>query len=246
MKFLPILLTCLLLTVDVFAQENDAYQRLKNQANTYYYGGDYKRSAETLESAIALKGANAGLIEVYNAACSWALAGDADKAFKHLNYLAGHLMADPQGAFGKDHLDPFTYKDKDFESLHDDARWQKFLSRLSMKKTAFANYLDSIYLDDQNGRRELEALSKKEDRDSEASKAIWKRIHNQDSVNVLKVTKILDSLGWPDIDTIGKRGSTTIFLVIQHADIATQEKYLPPDATSCKRAQCFWLSTGTA
>lgn len=212
----------MLLSANIYAQENDAYQRLKNQANTYYYGGDFKRSAETLEAAIALKGENAGLIEVYNAACSWARAGNADKAFKYLNYLAGHLMADPQGAFGKDHLDPFTYRDKDFESLRKDPRWQKFLSRLTMKKTALANMLDTIYLDDQSGRNELGEPSKKED-----IKALWERIHIQDSINLVKVKQILDSLGWPDVDSIGTRGSTALFLVIQHADLATQEQYLP-------------------
>lgn len=51
-------------------------------------------------------------------------------------------------------------------------------------------------------------------------------IHN-DSVNLIKVRSMIDTYGWLGPDEIGDDGSATLFLVIQHADLKTQEKYLP-------------------
>lgn len=47
-----------------------------------------------------------------------------------------------------------------------------------------------------------------------------------DSLNVLRITAIIDSAGWLGPEDVGN-GSGTLWLVIQHADLATQEKYLP-------------------
>jgi len=41
------------------------------------------------------------------------------------------------------------------------------------------------------------------------------------------VTKIIDKYGWLGSDVIGFKGNQVLFLVIQHADLITQEKYLP-------------------
>jgi hypothetical protein len=48
-----------------------------------------------------------------------------------------------------------------------------------------------------------------------------------DSINLIKVKKIIDTRGWLGKDVIGDKGITTVFLVIQHADSETQRKYLP-------------------
>lgn len=37
----------------------------------------------------------------------------------------------------------------------------------------------------------------------------------------------MDERGWLGADVIGNRGNSTLFLVIQHADLETQVKYLP-------------------
>ena len=54
-----------------------------------------------------------------------------------------------------------------------------------------------------------------------------KTILYNDSINLIKVTKILDEKGWVGNDKVGKRASQALFLVIQHSDLKTQEKYLP-------------------
>lgn len=45
--------------------------------------------------------------------------------------------------------------------------------------------------------------------------------------NLVKVKAILKQYGWPGPDQVGHEANSALFLVIQHADIATQEEYLP-------------------
>jgi len=40
------------------------------------------------------------------------------------------------------------------------------------------------------------------------------------------LTKLINKYGWPGIDFAGLQGADTAFLILQHADLATQEKYL--------------------
>ena len=228
MKLLATLILFVLYTTASTAQDDDAYKRLEQQATIYYRQGDFKRSAETLESAIAIKGNKSGYGEVYNAACSWARAGNPDNAFKHLNYLASTIMADPEGLLGKKHMDPLFYMyDKDLEPLHHDKRWGEFIARLQRRRTPLVNMLDSILVADQQGRQQLQEVEKTYGHDSKEMKALWADINVSDSINLLKVKKIIDSLGWPGPDTLGEHGSRTLFLVIQHSDQQTQEQYLP-------------------
>jgi len=49
----------------------------------------------------------------------------------------------------------------------------------------------------------------------------------QDHINIIKVTQILDEFGWLGEEQIGREENQTLFLVIQHAELAVQEKYLP-------------------
>lgn len=49
----------------------------------------------------------------------------------------------------------------------------------------------------------------------------------QDSINLIKVIEILDKNGWVGADKVGGQANQTLFLVIQHADLKTQQKYLP-------------------
>ena len=58
-------------------------------------------------------------------------------------------------------------------------------------------------------------------------RAHWKIIQEKDSINLIKVKNILDEVGWLGFDVLGDQGNSALFLVIQHSDIVTQEKYLP-------------------
>jgi hypothetical protein len=87
--------------------------------------------------------------------------------------------------------------------------------------------LDSIYVDDQKYRMKLNDIEKKYGWESKEMKANWKAIIENDSVNLIKVKTILDNNGWLGEEIVGEKGSAALFLVIQHSNLATQEKYLP-------------------
>jgi hypothetical protein len=65
-----------------------------------------------------------------------------------------------------------------------------------------------------------------------------------DSINTIKVTKILDEYGWVGRDKVGNTGALTLFLVIQHSPYAIQKKYLPMmrAAVASKQASSYNLA----
>jgi len=79
--------------------------------------GKPREAAEACEKAFEAGGG--GRLDYYNAACSWALAGDAGAAFRNLNRAvdAGWIsVADME-------------KDEDLKGLHSDKRWKDLLAR---------------------------------------------------------------------------------------------------------------------
>jgi hypothetical protein len=92
--------------------------------------------------------------------------------------------------------------------------------------------LDTIYVDDQKNRNDQYMqqcidIAKEYGRESKELKAFVSIMEDQDSINLIKVEKILNEHGWLGADIVGDQGNYTLFLVIQHADLETQEKYLP-------------------
>ncbi len=100
------------------------------------------------------------------------------------------------------------------------------VSHFSSAQT-LADQLDSIYTEDQKYRRQIDEIVKVFGWESKEMKAQWKVIKEIDSVNLIKVKSILDRHGWLGADVVGDFGNSTLFLVIQHSDQTTQEKYLP-------------------
>ncbi len=92
---------------------------------------------------------------------------------------------------------------------------------------ALQRELEEIFEEDQFIRRKFIGKAEKLGFDHPTVDSLGKIMHLKDSVNVRKVTKILDEQGWMGIDKVGFTANQTLFLVIQHADLKTQEKYLP-------------------
>ncbi len=209
-----------------FAQQSASYAALIKEAWQLYNAKSYQASGEKYAAAFAVEGDNSKSSDRYNAACSWALAGNKEAAFVQLFKIAleknysqyNHITVD-----------------SDLDLLHTDPRWQELRTLVKTnKEKAEANFdkpliatLDSIYQDDQQHRMQLEPLRKKFGPDAPEVKALWEIITQKDSINVLKICKILDTRGWLGPNLIGEQGATTLFLVIQHANLDVQEKYLP-------------------
>src|SRR5579859_4116448 len=111
---------------------------------------------------------------------------------------------------------------------------------------ALSKQLDTLYESDQRYRFQLISLQnqinsgtppdkKAEIKDQIAHVA--KEMKKQDSINLVLVTGILDQYGWLGIDDVGMNGSQALFLVIQHADLPTQQKYLPMIRTAASEGK---------
>ncbi len=84
---------------------------------------------------------------------------------------------------------------------------------------------------DQSKRRDFnrmqeEARAKVAELDKEAVAEAWKEIGRLDSVNQKRVAEIIDKYGWPRQSDVGLTASQAVFLVVQHADLQYQLKYL--------------------
>lgn len=227
MKQLIIFLFFSISTTLAMGQNNyQEYDNFIKRADSLYRVKDYKNAALSYSAAFKSIGWIGTQNDRYNAACSWALAGVADSAFFQLNRIATK-------ANFIDYAHITT--DADLNSLHQDKRWQPLLQIIKQNKDKTeANYnkplvaqLDSVYINDQKYRQQIDTIEKKYGWESKEMKSLWKVINEKDSVNLIKVKNILNKYGWLGADVIGERGSQALFLVIQHSDQATQEKYLP-------------------
>ncbi|MBB6611416.1 hypothetical protein H7F15_10250 [Pontibacter sp. Tf4] len=161
----------------------------------------------------------------YNAACSWALAGNKDKAFAHLG------KAIDKGWTNVTHFK----SDTDLSSLHTDKRWEPMVKQLQAKADiAEANYnkplkaqLEQIYEKDQQIRREFMAARDKHGMDAPETKVLMQQMMDTDAENQKQIIAIIEKHGWPGKSMVGQQASQAVFLVIQHSGKDVMGKYLP-------------------
>jgi hypothetical protein len=227
MKLISSIFAFFLLTHLTFGQNvPKKYLDLVKIADSLYNSKDYMRSADKYSEAFKANGWKGFSNDRYNAACSWALALVPDSAFFQLDRIAALMIYT-----NYEHITT----DPDLISLHNDNRWRSLLEKIKQNKDkAEANLnkplvaiLDSIYIEDQMYRQQIDGIEKEHGWESKEMKNHWKIINEKDSLNLIKVKSILDNYGWLGTDVVGGQGNLTLFLVIQHSNLATQEKYLP-------------------
>ena len=202
------------------------YFDLVKIADSLYRIKDYKNSANKYSEAFKSNSWKGFSSDRYNAACSWALASVPDSALFQLDKIATFM-----NYTNYNHIT----NDSDLISLHKDIRWKNLIEKIKLNKDKEeVNYnkpliaiLDSIYIEDQKYRSQINDINKKHGWKSKEMKSHWKIINEKDSINLIKVKQILDQYGWLGADVVSDQGNSTLFLVIQHSDLATQEKYLP-------------------
>lgn len=204
---------------------DDSYFEATRKAQALYDTNQYKQSAMAYSKAFSDAGGKCMLQDRYNAACSWSLAGNTDSAITYLQLAANgrytsynHLILDP-----------------DLDVLHTDARWDMICKKvnenrlisLSAANMNLLYLLDTVMQDDQRERMKFDNTREKYGVNSKEFRTLVATMNKFDSVNILRVTNILDTHGWPHRAEVGDEGSQAVFMVIQHADISVQEKYLP-------------------
>ncbi|MCA6435994.1 MAG: hypothetical protein IM600_17095 [Bacteroidetes bacterium] len=215
-----------------FGQEKLPVEYFDNikKADAHYQSKDYKKAAFSFSSAFKSNGWKGTPNDRWNAACCWSLAKIPDSAFFNLFRLANKMQFTDINRL---------ITDTDLNSLHADKRWQTLLEVVQKNKDSsevnfnkpVVRQLDSIFIDDQKYRMKMEEIEKNTylsaEQKSKEQQAIWHIISTKDAINLVKVKAIIDKYGWLGPDEIGYQGNSTLFLVIQHSDQVTQEKYLP-------------------
>ena len=212
---------CFLFSSLTYSQKS--YKDLIGDADKFYRDKEYVKSVEVYKQAFKIEEKNGS--NLYDAACSAALAGNKKMAFQWLN------NAMDNGWINIHHMK----QDKDLISLHNEKKWNKLLSAMQkIVDVKEANYdkplqakLLEIYNDDQPIRQEYIAARKTYGHKSSQVDSLGKIMLYKDSVNLIKVKQILDTHGWVGPDKVGNQANQTLFLVIQHSDLKTQQQYLP-------------------
>jgi hypothetical protein len=196
------------------------------KAESLFAQSKYKASALAYSDAFKGNGWLGAVPDRYNAACAWALAGNRDSAFSQLEKIALRAKY-------------FNYKrmydETNLKSLHSDKRWKSLISTVKKNKDQLypnldlnlSNELDSVHDEDSKYRLQMDASEAQYGWQSKQVKDLQVLMLRADSVNILKVSKILNKYGWLGADIVGSTGSSALFLVVQHASLKIQEKYLP-------------------
>lgn len=223
MKFFVPLLLGSVASISSFAQTTAP--ALKSAAFAAYTAKNYRQAGQLYDQALALPSAKKAPGDCYNAACSWALAGEATKAFHDLD------RAIEAGWDNLEHLKT----DEDLTSLHADKRWPQLLGRAqatvaraeAKQNLPLKRELEAIYEADQGTRRAIGPIQKRYGARSLQLDSLFRVMQVQDARNEARVKAIIEQYGWPGASLVGRTGSMAAFLVIQHSDLASIQKYLP-------------------
>lgn len=90
----------------------------------------------------------------------------------------------------------------------------------------WADSLNAIFDADQEARKKyLDIVNTNPD--STTLNAAVQELHLTDEKNQQYICQFIDQHGWVGPDEVGMKGAGTLFLVIQHAPLPIQEKYIP-------------------
>jgi hypothetical protein len=159
---------------------------------------------------------------VYNMACCYALLKKNDSAFYYLDISIN---------LGQD--DGWALADCDFTGLHSDKRWQEVENKLEgifkQKNTAINADLGwelaKMYFEDQAPKTASDHILHKYGMLSLQMDSIERVIANTDSLNMLRLEKIINKYGWTGKQLVGAEGASNAFIIILHAPLMYQKKY---------------------
>ncbi len=136
----------------------------------------------------------------------------------------------------------------EFEYLHGtpfeeavNAAWEK-AAEASGVNIELMQEMAEIRVSDQAQRQEMRGVEEKYGWDSPQMDSLWKIQLYSDSVNTQRIEEIIAEYGYPGKSLVGPGQAATAFLVIQHADLEVQEKYLPIITAAADADEVSWRS----
>jgi hypothetical protein len=216
-------MTFLALFAVIVTSYGQNYEDLIKKADSCYEAKNYKLSTSLFEKAFKSKPESKK--NFYNASCAASLANDKKNSLKWLE------IAIDNGFNNVDHIK----SDTDLDNVRKEKKFKKIINNLEEGIALIeANYdkplqkeLIEIFKEDQDIRNKYVLAQKTYGYESKEVDSLGKIMLLKDSLNLIKIVKILDEKGWVGKDKVGQQANTTLFLVIQHSDLKVQQKYLP-------------------
>jgi len=222
-----------------FAQLNERYHELIEDAENLSEKGKYYKSGQKYSEAFIISENNPlSFVDRYRAAKAWIRAGETDSAFVQL-FIFSHEIFSKETINNATILGLYSYydhilSDTNLRSLHTDGRWDEVLETMKKNKEKVDDRLDMgmvlllepIFEEDQACRGLAMKAEEEFGRNSEEWLLAFKIMREKDSIHLVIVENILNERGWPGPEVIGYTGNLCLWLVIQHSDKETQEKYI--------------------
>ncbi|HMP30089.1 MAG TPA: hypothetical protein PKD85_10840 [Saprospiraceae bacterium] len=203
-----------------FATTDTNYINLVDKAFGFLKKGECRVCIDAYEQAFEISQRSI-LSRLRAASCAFSCKDNA-KWNRHLNFAiekdwatAENILKDPYNQY----LELTKLRDTDFYNTA-----FSMIKEIKLKSgydEALAAELDIILKDDQELRQKLSNITTEEERIS-----TWNKISELDGINLKKIEKIIEKHGYPGKSKVGAQSSTA-FLVIQHSELAYQEKYFP-------------------
>ena len=178
-------------SADPFSTEYKAFIKV---ADKHLEKKEYKLAAENYEKGFAAnKGNSPAATDLIKLAGCRAQLGSKDSAFAYLKSFENNRYA----KVGELTLNTDLYP------LHDDLRWEQIVGVVKENRLMFipqihlrlVETLDTIFVDDQQYRRKEAETKTKYGENSEELKTLIRKISYYDSINLTKVSQILDLYG---------------------------------------------------
>ncbi len=233
---LPFLFLCLSasLFAQTFSSTDPAYIENAKAGEAALKGGEYDECLEFFATAFAIK-QTSFLSTMRAAAC----AHSADNTELRDKYLddAFELSADgSKGIF--ENYDEFDYlRETPFAEMVQ----SRFLAAFPDFDQKLADKLAEIRKTDQEQRGLMREYSDKYGWESPQMDSLWKIQNKADSYNTGYITATIEMMGYPGKSIVGDQAGTA-FLVIQHADLPIQEKFLPVLREAAEAGELNWSS----
>ena len=136
----------------------------------------------------------------------------------------------------------------EFEYLKD-TEFDKIINKMYLEYAeeagvdlALMEEFDNIRFEDQRYRQEMGAVEKEYGWESPQMDSLWVLQNEADSINTKRICELIDEKGYPGRSLVGDSHASTAFLVIQHADLEIQEKYLPIITKAADDGEVSWSS----
>lgn len=225
------ILTILLALIAMTGQAESKTGKSAETYNTYIWKadslfmcGEFAQSSAMFDKAFRIKKSIQGQ-HLYNAACAAALAGETDVAYQR---LFARLKKEPQW-----YSENYEH-DEDLVSLLGDARWKVFADSNAVRQERIERHYDKplrqrlkqIGKADQDIRYQFLQAFNAHPKNQALVDSLDREMHRIDSLNQAAICDILDKRGFVGSQVVGD-ASDAFWMIIQHASVEHQRKYLP-------------------